>query len=143
MNKNDDDDINRGLAAAPRQKRRLTDLAKEYGLPFEQLKIMVFKDLEESMLSKRGKTLWVDADGQRVLEELIPMPRRHRGRVLKAAPNPRFVYAYIQELQLKVAVQVPRNVAARGLVGKTIYFEAIPKGEDNFEYVYTRPPLVG
>jgi hypothetical protein len=132
----------RGTAAGPLPKRRLTDLAEDYGLPWNKLGELVFKHCDESMVTGTGKSTWLNDAGQRVLESIVPVPTRLRGRVLKPAPNPRYVFAYIAEQQRKVAVQLPRNLNPARMVGKIILIESVTEGETT-KYCYVRPTMGG
>ena len=73
-------------------KKKLTQLAEEYGIPFEEALDLVFKELEEDMVTGKGKNTWINDDGQRVLDEFISMPVLYRGPVLHEAPNPNVYY---------------------------------------------------
>jgi len=105
-------------------KKRLTELSEEYGISFEESQKIVFDNLEEEMVSGKGKNLWINEDGQRVLDDLISMPILYRGPVLSQAPNPMYVMVYIKELTKKVPVKVPRRMIGKITKGKLIYIEA-------------------
>ena len=48
-------------------KKKLTQLAEEYGIPFEEALDLVFKELEEDMVTGRGKGTWIpDRDWETV-----------------------------------------------------------------------------
>ena len=55
-------------------KKKLKEIAEEYGIPFEEALELVFKELEEDMVTGKGKGTWINDDGQRVLDEFISMP---------------------------------------------------------------------
>lgn len=118
-------------------KRRLTEIAKEFEIPFEEMREKVFNHLEEEMISGLGKNTWINEDGQRVLDEIIPVPVIYRGRVARACNNPLFVFVKIPELGKCVNVKVKQGMA-KNLVNKFIYVQA-----DNTHgepiYTYTRP----
>jgi len=118
-------------------KKRLTEIAEEYGIPFEEALDLVFKELEEEMVTGRGKNTWINDDGQRVLEEVIPMPVVYRGPVLSLAPNPNYVMAYIKDIVKKVPVKIPSRYR-KNIVGKTIYIEADNSGRET-KYFYVKP----
>jgi hypothetical protein len=118
-------------------KRRLTEIAKEFDIPFEQMREKVFQHLEEDMISGRGKNTWIDENGQRVLDEVIPVPVIYRGRVVRACNNPLFVFAKIPELGKCVNVRVKHGMA-KNLVNKYIYIQA-DNTYGETQYTYTRP----
>ena len=119
-------------------KKRLTEIAEEYGIPFEEALDLVFKELEEEMVTGRGKITWINEDGQRVLDEFISMPVLYRGPVLSQAPNPMYVMVYVKELSKKVAVKVPRKMQNKITKGKLIYLEADNSGvEPKYNWVKT------
>jgi hypothetical protein len=120
-------------------KKRLTEIAEEYGIPFEEALDLVFKELEEEMVTGRGKGTWINDDGQRVLDEFISMPVLYRGPVLEQAPNPMYVMAYIKELSKKVPVKIPMRMKGKITKGKLIYIEA-DNSSDNPKYNWIKTP---
>ena len=110
-------------------KKKLTAIADEHGLTFEEAHELVFENLEEEMVTGRGKNTWINDDGQRVLEEVIPMPVVYRGPVLSLAPNPNYVMAYIKDIVKKVPVKIPSRFR-KNIIGKTIYIEADNSGRE-------------
>ena len=119
-------------------KKRLTEITEEYGIPFEEGLDIVFKELDEEMVTGRGKGTWVNEDGQRVLDEFVAMPVLYRGPVLQAAPNPNFIIVYIKELSKKVPVRIPLKFKDRFTAGKVVYVEADNSGvEPKYKWVKT------
>lgn len=110
-------------------KKRLTNIAEEYGIPFEDAEKIVFDNLEEEMVSGKGKNLWLDEDGQRMMEDLVSMPILYRGSVLHQALNPSFVMVYVKELCQKVPVRIPMRYKGTFSPGKVIYLEADNSGD--------------
>tara|TARA_R100000388_G_scaffold39659_1_gene30598 strand:+ start:405 stop:791 length:387 start_codon:yes stop_codon:yes gene_type:complete len=115
-------------------KKRLTEISEEYGIPFEESLDLVFKELEEEMVSGKGRNTWISEDGQRLLDEFIAMPVLYRGPIIQQPPNPNFVMVYLKEQTKKVKVRVPRRMQGNLTKGKLIYFEADNSG---FEPKYT------
>jgi hypothetical protein len=105
-------------------KKKLTEISEEYGIPFEEALDLAFKELEEEMVTGRGKNTWINEDGQRVLDEFISMPVLYRGPVLQEAPNPSFIMVYVKELSRKVPVRIPLRYKGRFTRGKVVYLEA-------------------
>ena len=120
-------------------KKKLKEIAEEYGIPFEEALDLVFKELEEEMVTGRGKSTWINADGQRILDEFISMPVLYRGPVLMQAPNPMYVMVYVKELSKKVPVKVPRKMQNKVTKGKMIYLEA-DNSSDDPKYNWVKTP---
>ena len=45
-------------------KKRLSALAKEYGITFDEIHEIVMNNLEEDMVTGKGKNLWLSEEGQ-------------------------------------------------------------------------------
>jgi hypothetical protein len=120
-------------------KKKLTQLAEEYGIPFEEALDLVFKELEEDMVTGKGKNTWINDDGQRVLDEFISMPVLYRGPVLSEAPNPNYIIVYVKELSKKVAVKIPLKFKGRFTKGKIVYLEA-DNSSDQPKYSWVKTP---
>ena len=91
------------------------------------------------MVTGRGKSTWINADGQRILDEFISMPVLYRGPVLQQAPNPMYVMVYVKELSKKVPVKIPRRMQGKITKGKLIYLEA-DNSSDNPKYNWVKTP---
>ena len=120
-------------------KKKLTQLAEEYGIPFEEALDLVFKELEEDMVTGKGKNTWINDDGQRVLDEFISMPVLYRGPVLSEAPNPMYIMVYVKELSKKVPVTIPLRYKGTFPKGKVVYLEA-DNSSDNPKYNWVKTP---
>jgi hypothetical protein len=120
-------------------KKKLTQLAEEYGIPFEEALDLVFKELEEDMVTGRGKGTWINDDGQRVLDEFISMPVLYRGPVLSEAQNPMYIMVYVKELSKKVPVRIPLRYKGTFPKGKVVYLEA-DNSSDNPKYNWVKTP---
>jgi len=109
-------------------KVRLTKVASDFDLQFDEVLQMAKSKLSEEMLTGRGRNTWVDEEGQAILMESMYIneivPKHYRGRVVSHAPNPSYVFAYIKELSIKVPVVVPRKYR-NTMKGKTITIEMI------------------
>lgn len=120
-------------------KKRISGLAKEYGVSFDELMEICTHNLAEEMVTGKGKNLWLSEDGQRLIDDLIPMVTIYRGVVLSQAPNQRFVMVRIKELGKMVAVSIPLALSGK-LNGKVIHVEA-----DNFKdtprYKWIKAPV--
>lgn len=117
-------------------KKRLTDIAQEYNRSFEEILDMVFNNLEEEMVTGRGKNTWISEEGQAVLDDIIPMPVIYRGQVLNACPNPLYLWVHHRDRACKVAVKIPRRMEGK-LLNKVIYFEENRDG-DNLTYHWVK-----
>ena len=119
-------------------KKKLTEIAEEYEISFEKAQDFVTNNLEEEMVTGRGKGTWVNNDGQEIFEQMIPINILYRGKVMQLAPNPRYVLAHIKELGKKIPVKVPLRFS-KGLLGKVIHIEANNKGDEpTYEYRKTK-----
>jgi len=119
-------------------KKKLTQIAEEYEISFEEAQDIVMSHLAEEMVTGKGKNTWINDDGQGIFEDMIPINILYRGKVVQLAPNPRYVLTHIRELGKKVPVKVPLRFS-RGLLGKIIHVEANNKGETpTYEYRPTK-----
>ena len=48
-------------------KRRLTEIAKDYDISFEELQDIAFNKLTEESISGKGRNTWIDEVGQDIL----------------------------------------------------------------------------
>ena len=104
-------------------KRKLTALAEEYGISFEEAQDLAFEKFDEDMITGRGKNTWIDQRGQAMFDDLVPIDIIYRGRVLSEAPNPSYVICYIKELTAKVPVRIPLRYKGM-LNNKIIHIQA-------------------
>ncbi len=109
-------------------KARIDRLAKEWGIDADRLLLLANEKLADEMMTGRLKTTWIDEEGQKILKDSAHIsecvPKHYNGYVIKAAANPIYVYAFIDEIKLKVPVVVQRRWRGR-LEGKNILIEAI------------------
>ena len=104
-------------------KKKLTAIAEEYGISFEEIQELVFKHLEEETVTGKGKNTWINDVGQVALDDVISMPVLYRGKVLSEAPNPNYIIVYIKEIARKVPVKIPLKMKGR-FNGKMVYVQA-------------------
>ena len=122
-------------------KKKLTNIAEEYGLTFEEAQELVFKHLNEETVTGRGKNTWINEEGQTALDDVIAMPVLYRGKVLSEAPNRNFLIVYIKDILRKVPVRIPLKMQGL-LVGKMVYVQAETVGEE-MKYKWVRTPIRG
>lgn len=109
-------------------KVKLTKLAAQFAQDFDLFFELAKSKLSADMLTGRGKNTWVDEEGQKILidcmyvEEIVP--KHYKGKVLADAPNPSYVFAYIDEIKMKVPVVIARKYKGK-MKGKTITIEMI------------------
>tara|TARA_R110000772_G_scaffold43614_3_gene100444 strand:- start:851 stop:1225 length:375 start_codon:yes stop_codon:yes gene_type:complete len=120
-------------------KKRLSELAKEYGITFEEIHKIATYHLDEHMITGNGKNLWMGEDGQRLIDDLIPMTTIYRGVVISQAPNKRFVMTRIKELGKKVPVSIPLALSGK-LEGKVIHIEA-DNSQEETKYKWIKAPV--
>lgn len=123
-------------------KRRLTEIAKDYDISFEELQDIAFNKLTEESISGKGRNTWIDEVGQDILDDNIPIkevkPRIYRGRVRNLAPNPRFAFVHIKEKNGCVKVEISKRMIGSIRKLQMINVEEV---EDNV-YVMPRPQVV-
>ena len=123
-------------------KKRLSQIAKEYGISFDEASNIAFNVLTEESISGKGKNTWIDKVGQDILDDNIPIAikkaRVYRGRVRNKAPNPRFCFVHIKEKGGCVPVMIPRKHIRHYNVGSFIHVEEV---EDD-KYVMIVPQIV-
>ena len=122
-------------------KKKLTNIAEEYGLTFEEAQELVFKHLDEETVTGRGKNTWINEEGQTALDDIIAMPVLYRGKVLSEAPNRNFLIVYIKDILRKVPVRIPARMQGL-LIGKMVYVQAETIGEE-MKYKWVRTPIRG
>jgi len=109
-------------------KVKLTKIADRFESSFDSFLNLAKRKLSAEMLTGKGRNTWVNEEGQKILvdcmyiEEIIP--KHFKGKVLAEAPNPSYVFAYIDEIKMKVPVVIPRRYKGK-MKGKTITIEMI------------------
>ena len=120
-------------------KKRLSELAKEYGISFEEIHKIATHSLEEDMITGKGKNLWMSEEGQHCLDDLIPMTTIYRGAVINQAPNKRFVLARLTKHGQTVTVSIPLALSGK-LDGKVIHIEA-DNSNNEPKYKWIKAPV--
>ena len=109
-------------------KVRVVQLAAEWNVDVEELLSLANDKLSDKMMTGKMKATWVNEEGQKILKDAVEIPecvpKHYEGKVIKAAANPNYVYAFIKEIDKKVPVVVPRRWRGR-LRGKNVLIEAI------------------
>lgn len=109
-------------------KVKLTKIADRFKSSFDSFLNLAKRKLSAEMLTGKGRNTWVNEEGQKILidcmyiEEIVP--KHFKGKVLAEAPNPSYVFAYIDEIKMKVPVVIPRRYKGK-MKGKTIIIEMI------------------
>jgi hypothetical protein len=109
-------------------KVKLTKIADRFESSFDSFLNLAKRKLSAEMLTGKGRNTWVNEEGQKILvdcmyiEEIVP--KHFKGKVLAEAPNPSYVFAYIDEIKMKVPVVIPRKYKGK-MKGKTITIEMI------------------
>ena len=122
-------------------KIRIGKLAENLDVDVDNLIRLAKSKLCASMMTgKGGKALWINEEGQELLSMAVDIPeivpKHYKGCVIKPAANPSYVYSYINEIDKKVPVCVPRKLK-KALVGKNIKIEAI-EDATGVSYRYVR-----
>lgn len=109
-------------------KVKLTKIADRFESSFDSFLNLAKRKLSAEMLTGKGRNTWVNEEGQKILidcmyiEEIVP--KHFKGKVLAEAPNPSYVFAYIDEIKMKVPVVIPRKYKGK-MKGKVITIEMI------------------
>lgn len=117
-------------------KKRITQIAEEYDISVEKLQDMIFQNLDDSMVTGKGKNLWINEVGQSLLDDIIPMPVIYRGQVLNQCPNPLYLWVHHRDRACKVSVKIPKRMEGK-LLDKMIYFEETRDG-GNLKYHWVK-----
>lgn len=108
-------------------KRRLKEICTAAELNFEEVEELARAKLCDNQLTGKGGSTWITKKGWEILSHAIVIPeivpKHHSARVIKAANNPRYVFAKILD-GVKVPVLVPQKLHNR-LKGKNITIEEI------------------
>ncbi len=119
-------------------KRRLTEIANDFGISFEEAQDIAFNNLEEDMLSGKGKNTWINEAGQMAMDSIVHIPVIYRGRVNRLCPNPLYVMVSIKEICKNVPVRIKFGTQKNMLL-KYIYVQMdCIKGE--IKYKMVKPP---
>jgi len=109
-------------------KKKLTIIAEEQEVEFEEAMRIATEKLPEGSLTGKGKNTWVNEEGTAILEESFMIdeiiPKHYIGKVLQECPNPKYNVVYNKEIGKRVNMLIPRKWQGR-LVGKEVTFEAI------------------
>jgi len=109
-------------------KRRLSHIAEDMNLEFNQAYNIVVSELEESMVSGTGKNTWISEKGQLILAEYEVVPeitsKVFEGRTIKQCNNFRYWYVLIPEIG-KVPALVPKLLRAGMSPRKNVKVELI------------------
>lgn len=109
-------------------KKKLTKIAEEQEVDFEEAMRIATEKLPEGSLTGKGKNTWVNEEGTAILEESFMIdeiiPKHYIGKVLQECPNPKYNVVYNKEIGRRVNMLIPRKWQGR-LVGKEVTFEAI------------------
>ena len=109
-------------------KKKLTKIAEEQEVEFDEAIKIAQEKLPEGSLTGRGRNTWINEEGTKILEESFMIdeiiPKHFKGMVLNECPNPKYVSVLHPEIRKRVNVLVPRKWQGK-LVKKEITFEAI------------------
>ena len=121
-------------------KKKLTQIATEQELEFEEAIRIAKEKLPESSLTGKGKNTWVSEEGTSILESSFMIeeiiPKHYEGNVVGECPNPRYNYVVSNSIGKRVPMLVPHRLQGK-LIGKTITFEGISDNKGT-SYRYVR-----
>ena len=109
-------------------RKNVKELAQQHGITVEKLLETIYDKLPPESYVGKGKNTWVSPDQletlKLALDAPLVVPSRLRGKVIKLANNPRWVYCVIEGMENRHPVMVPSRLRDR-ILGKTIEIEAI------------------
>jgi len=115
-------------------KRKLIDIVEDYKITWEEGLDIVTNHLSEDMVTGANRLLWINEVGQEAIDNIIPIPKVFRGRVIGELPNPKFVQVRCPDIVSKVLVMIPPKMQGR-IMGKIICFTSEGEG-DQMRYVH-------
>lgn len=119
-------------------KKRLTEIADDFGISFEEASYIAFNDLEEDMLSGKGRGMWINEAGQIAMDSIVHIPVIYRGRVTRLCPNPMFVMVNLKDICKNVPVRIKLG-QQKNMLLKYIYVQMdCVSGE--IKYKMVKPP---
>lgn len=121
-------------------KKRLTQIAKDFGIPFGEAEDLVFSSLEEDMVSGKGKNTWITEAGQMALDAIVHIPVIYRGRVSRLCPNPMYVMVNIKEISQNVPAKLPKLGRQQHMLLKYVYVQMDSKPGQEPTYQIINPP---
>lgn len=127
-------------------KRRLTDIAEEHDMSFEQVRDLAFNILDECALTGKGKNTWVNEVGQDMLDDniemLIKKPKIYRGKIRNIAPNPRYAFVHVKEKNGCVKMEIPRKYTRYMKAHGMVYLEQLEDDDREEKYIMVVPKIV-
>jgi hypothetical protein len=109
-------------------KIRLTKLAEDSGLSYEEARHIVEDKLCGDMTTGSGRSTWIDEEGQDIFNSALDVPevipKHHRGIVWGHCRNPNYMYVLLPDPPRKVAVSVQRKLFKK-MKGKKVTIEEI------------------
>ena len=121
-------------------KVRIKQIAEDFGISVLDAKDIIYKYLDEDMVTGRGNNLWINEAGQLIFDDVVKIPVVYRGRVTRLCPNPLFIMVNIKEIGKNVPVRILRRNSQKNLLMKYIYVEAGEEG-NNPVYKMIKPKL--
>jgi len=122
-------------------KKRIKQVIEEFDISKEEAEKIIFKYLDENMVTGKGNNRWINEDGQRIFDNIVAIPIIYRGQVVRLAPNPRFVLVRITDICKVVSVQVKAHLS-KNLLGKIVYVQA-DNSKEPPHYKIVRPTRNG
>ena len=127
-------------------KKRLKDIAEEYGISFQQAQDLAFNILDEIAITGKGKNTWINEVGQDLLDDNIEMiikkPKIYRGTIRNIAPNPRFAFVSVKEKNGCVRMEIPRKYVRYMKTSRMVYLEQTNEEGEEERYTMIVPKIV-
>lgn len=110
-------------------KTRITELAKRNDVEIDEALKIVAKKLDPSEITGTGKNTWVNEEGVAKFETAVlaenAVPDLVYGRVLREAPNRKWVYVQFDDTKEIKPAMIPSRLIGRIRLGKVIPLHAI------------------
>ena len=127
-------------------KKRLKDIAEEYGISFQQAQDLAFNILDEIAITGKGKNTWINEVGQDLhddnIEMLIKKPKIYRGKIRNIAPNPRFAFVSVKEKNGCIKMEIPRKYVRYMKTSRMVYLEQTNEEGEEERYTMIVPKIV-
>jgi hypothetical protein len=123
------------------KKIKMTALAEELGLTFEQVQVLAEQKVARGRTGK-GKNTWLSHEAAEEIRLATQVPlavsNKLEVRAMRQAANPRFVHCRYDGCDTLIPVLIPQRLVGR-MIGKTFTAESITDASNCTTYRYFNP----